>query len=56
MARIEEMAKTEGCSDVICEVYDKSERAKAFYEHKGYEIYGTTQTLKYTELKLKKEI
>ena len=53
---IEKMGREKNCSEIICEVYDKSEHAKAFYEHKGYVIYGTTETLKYKELKLKKEL
>ncbi len=53
---IEQLAKSEGCHEVICEVYDKSAHAKAFYERRGYHVYGTTETLKYTELKLKKHL
>lgn len=53
---IEKQGKNKKCSEIICEVYDKSEHAKAFYEHKGYITYGTTETLKYKELKFKKEL
>ena len=53
---IERMAREHGCAEVICEVYDKSEHAKNFYEHRGYTVYGTTETLKYRELKLRKEL
>lgn len=53
---IEKMGKNENCNEIICEVYDKSDHAKAFYEHKGYFVYGSTETLKYKELKLKKEL
>ncbi len=53
---IEKMGKNENCNEIICEVYDKSDHAKAFYEHKGYFAYGATETLKYKELKLKKEL
>lgn len=53
---IERMAKGKGCTEVICEVYDKSEHAKSFYEHRGYAVYGVTETLKYKELKMRKEI
>lgn len=56
MTEIERLAKEQGCSEVICEVYDQSEHAKSFYEHRGYAIYGETETLKYKELKLKKEL
>ena len=53
---IERLAKSENCKEIICEVYDKSEHAKTFYEHKGYLSYGETDTLKYKELKLRKEL
>ncbi len=53
---IERLGKCEGCTEIICEVYDKSEHAMKFYEHRGYLAYGTTDTLKYKELKLKKEL
>ena len=56
LGEIERLATEEGCKEVICEVYDKSEHAKAFYEHKGYLVYGETDTLKYKELKLRKEL
>ena len=56
LKEIERLAAEEGCLQVICEVYDKSEHAKAFYEHKGYVAYGVSDTLKYKELKLKKEL
>lgn len=53
---IERLAKTEGCEAIICEVYDKSEHAKRFYENRGYHTYGVVNTIKYKEIKLKKEI
>lgn len=56
MTEIERLAKESGCTEVICEVYDKSEHAKNFYEHRGYTVYGATETLKYNELKMRKEI
>lgn len=51
---IERLAESENCIEIICEVYDKSEHAKRFYEHKGYLAYGETDTLKYKELKFRK--
>ena len=54
--KIEDLAKSENCKEIICEVYDKSEHAKKFYIHKGYVVYGETDTLKYKELKLRKEL
>jgi GNAT superfamily N-acetyltransferase len=56
VTEIERLAKENCCLDVICEVYDKSEHARNFYEHRGYTIYGVTETLKYKELKLRKEL
>lgn len=53
---IERLAREAGYYEVICGVYDKSEHAKNFYEHRGYTLYGTTETLKYRELKLRKEL
>ena len=28
----------------------------SFYEHRGYTTYGATETMKYRELKMRKEI
>ncbi len=56
LREIESLAKAENCKEVICEVYDKSEHAKTFYKNKGYSVYGSTETIKYTELKLRKEL
>lgn len=53
---IERQAEVCGCKEVLCEVYIKSEHAKNFYEHRGYSVYGETDTLKYKELKLKKSL
>lgn len=56
LMEIEHLAKEDGCREVVCEVYDKSEHAKSFYEHRGYTVYGTTGTLKYKEFKMRKEL
>lgn len=56
LTAIERLAKENGCTEVVCEVYDKSEHAKTFYEHRGYTVCGVTETLKYKELKMRKEI
>ena len=56
LSEIERLAKSENCKEVVCDVYDKSQHAKTFYERKGYVVYGETDTLKYKELKLRKEI
>lgn len=50
LTEIECMAKAEGCTEVVCEVYDKSEHAIKFYDHRGYIVYGATETIKYKEL------
>jgi len=53
---IERIGKEAGCLEVICEVYDKSRHAINFYERRGYLVYGTEETLKYTELKMAKKL
>jgi len=54
--KIELLGKNEGCQEIICAVLENSEHAKRFYERRGFAVYGTTRTLKYTELKLKKKL
>jgi GNAT superfamily N-acetyltransferase len=56
LTEIERLAHENACTEVICEVYDQSEHAKSFYERRGYTTYGATETLKYKEWKLRKEI
>ena len=56
LTEIERLAKDSGCIEVVCEVYDKSEHAKKFYEHRGYTAYGASETLKYKEWKMRKAI
>ena len=56
MTKIEEIAKSAGCKKVSMEVYAASERAISFYEHRGYTVVGTTDTLKYKEVKMEKGI
>ncbi len=53
---IERQGRESGCTELRCEVYDKSEHAIRFYEHKGYSVYGTVETRKYNELRMKKKI
>ena len=50
----EEYARAQKCKSVEFEVYDQSKHAIAFYEHCGYEACGSTETLKYREIKMKK--
>ena len=56
MNEIERLGRNAKCQEIICEVYDQSEQAKAFYEHRGYRVYGSTDTWKYRELTLHKEL
>ena len=53
---IENIGREQDCSDIICEVYDQSSHAIAFYTHKGFSVYGTVETLKYNELKMIKKL
>ena len=56
MKKIEELAKEVGCKKVVMEVYEPSQHAISFYEHKGYVAVGMTDTLKYKEVKMEKRI
>ena len=44
LEEIERLGREKGLKRIICEVYDKSGHAMRFYEHKGYEVYGETDT------------
>ena len=54
--KIELLGKEKNCSEVICEVYEKSLHAKSFYENRGFFLYGNKSTRKYNELLFKKMI
>lgn len=56
MKKIEELAKEADCKKVVMEVYEPSQHAISFYEHKGYVTVGLTDTLKYREVKMEKRI
>ena len=56
MKKIEELAQEAGCKIVVMEVYEPSQHAISFYEHKGYTVVGMTDTLKYKEVKMEKRI
>ena len=56
MAKIEEIAKDADCKKIGMEVYEPSQYAISFYEHKGYKTIGTTETLKYKEIIMEKSI
>ncbi len=56
MSTIEKMAKNIGCRRVVMEVYSLSKHAIEFYSNKGYVISGETKTLKYSEIKMEKNI
>lgn len=51
---MEEYARANGCKTVELEVYDQSRHAIAFYEHCGYTVCGSAETLKYREIQMKK--
>lgn len=53
---IEKIAQKFNCKYVMCEVYDKSSHAIKFYKNNGYIIFGNKETLKYNELKMRKEL
>lgn len=56
MKSIEKIAKESGLSKVQMEVYDKSQHAIDFYFHLGYKQVGKTETLKYTDVVMEKDI
>lgn len=53
---VEQMARAEGCTKVYFEVYTLSEHALRFYENKGYTNVGRASTLKYSEIKMEKNL
>lgn len=54
LEHIERIAFEKGCKSVAMEVYSPSKYAISFYEHRGYETVGVTDTLKYKEVKMEK--
>ena len=56
MKKIEAIAKKRSCYKVVMEVYEPSQHAVSFYEHKGYKRVGMVDTLKYKEIKMEKSI
>ena len=56
MKKIETIAQKRGCNKVVMEVYEPSQHAITFYEHKGYKSVGLVDTLKYREIKMEKNI
>lgn len=56
ISRIEDMAIMNGCDEVICDVYDKSEHAQSFYLKRGFSQCGTEKTVKYVNIKLSKKV
>ncbi len=56
MTEVERIAKEFKCKKVCLEVYDKSEHAIEFYKHRGYQVSGKVNTLKYTEILMEKAI
>lgn len=56
MNKIEAIAEKRGCIKVSMEVYEPSQHALSFYDHKGYKRVGIVNTLKYKEIKMEKNI
>lgn len=56
MVEIEKIAKKAGCKKVVMEVYEPSQHALSFYEHKGYKAVGMTDTLKYKEIRMERNV
>ena len=53
---MENIARENDVYKLTCEVYDKSEHARSFYEKRGFVENGSIQTLKYSEIKLEKRL
>jgi len=56
LTKIEEIALNAGCNKVAMEVYEPSQHALAFYEHRGYKAVGMTETLKYKEVRMERSL
>lgn len=56
MQTVEQMAKNANCKAVCLEVYAASTYAIGFYENRGYRCVGKVSTLKYSELKMQKNL
>ncbi len=56
LGEIERIGRENGCSKILCEVYDQSKHAIQFYEHKGYTAYQSVETLKYNVVKMMKKL
>ncbi|MBR4470616.1 MAG: GNAT family N-acetyltransferase [Erysipelotrichaceae bacterium] len=56
MDQIEKKAKDGNLKRVYMEVYQLSQNAISFYEHRGYKKNGITDTLKYKEVMMEKNI
>ena len=56
MKKIEELAAERGLQKIVMEVYEPSQHAISFYEHKGYKAVGMTDTLKYKEIRMEKSL
>lgn len=56
MKQIEAIAKNANCDRVTMDVYEPSQHAITFYEHRGYTRIGVKETLKYKEIVMEKRI
>lgn len=56
LSKIEEIAKKYCCEKITMEVYESSQHAISFYEHKGYKNVGMIDTVRYREIIMEKSI
>ena len=56
LTEIERISKEKGCSEIACDVYAKSTHAKEFYQRREYKTVEMAETLKYSVLRLKKNV
>lgn len=56
MKMIEKFAAKQGCKKVAMEVYEPSSHAISFYQNRGYDVVGKSNTLKYQEVIMEKRI
>ena len=53
---MENYAKDNRCSKICLDVYRKSKRAIAFYEHANFNVVGTKRSIRFRELIMEKQI
>lgn len=53
---IEDLAKDNYCDRVTMDVYSSSKKAIKFYKKRGYKQYNVNKTLKYTQIRMEKNL